>query len=157
MLCTARSISSRNRASSISFTKRPLPPMAAKGTSRILSPEVLMVRRVTDRSGATACRLAWTHSACQRASLLPRVPITSDERLVVVRAIMSACVPALPSRLTGPVRDRDLGMELATSLPESGLQAVSQVPRSGMLPAGAVRRPSCLGNMRPRAGSSAVP
>ena len=51
MECTARSARPSSSASSISLTKSPLPPTLAKGTSRILSPLVLMGSRSTVRSG----------------------------------------------------------------------------------------------------------
>ena len=47
MLCTAISILPSKSASSISLTKRPLPPTLASGTSRILSPLVLMISSAT--------------------------------------------------------------------------------------------------------------
>ncbi len=75
MLCTAMSISSRSMASSISFTKSPLPPTIARGTSRILSPVVLILVSVTVMPGYFFSSSDFTHSACQRASALARVPI----------------------------------------------------------------------------------
>src|SRR5512135_1349506 len=75
MLWTARSASPLRSASSISFTKSPLPPTCASGTSRILSPVVLILLRSTSRPGFILCSSDFTHSACQSASLLPRVPM----------------------------------------------------------------------------------
>src|SRR4030042_1110370 len=75
MLWTAISTSLRRIDSSISFTKSPLPPTCARGTSRIMSPVVFILMSLTSIPGSTIWISAFTHSACQRASLLPRVPI----------------------------------------------------------------------------------
>lgn len=42
--CTAMSMRPSSNASSISFVKRPFPPMSARGWLRILSPVVLMMQ-----------------------------------------------------------------------------------------------------------------
>ena len=76
MLCTARSASPLSIASSISLTKRPLPPTCASGTSRILSPVVLILFSSTSNSGSIVSSCDFIHSACHRASLLWRVAIT---------------------------------------------------------------------------------
>src|SRR5512135_345461 len=75
MLCTAMSISFASMASSISLTNSPLPPTFASGTSRILSPVVLILVSVTASPGYFFSSSDFTHSACQSASALPRVPI----------------------------------------------------------------------------------
>src|SRR4030067_3616261 len=75
ILWTAISISLRRIDSSISFTKSPLPPTCARGTARIMSPVVFILMSLTSIPGSIIWISAFTHSACQRASLLPRVPI----------------------------------------------------------------------------------
>src|SRR3989454_1164147 len=93
MLCTARSISPRNKASSISLMNSPLPPMVASGVSRILSPVVLIRLSDTARAGSSSRRRAYTHSACQRASLLPRVPITTSRTACVTEGVSASLLP----------------------------------------------------------------
>src|SRR5208337_1014207 len=75
MLWTAISALPSRSASSISLTKRPLPPTFARGTSSILSPVVLILLSSISIPGASFSRPAFTHSACHKASALPRVPI----------------------------------------------------------------------------------
>ena len=75
MLWTAISIRPASSASSISFTNSPLPPTLARGTSRILSPLVLMIFRATRVPGWRVSSRALIQLACHRASLLPRVPM----------------------------------------------------------------------------------
>jgi len=75
MLCTARSIFSESRASSISLTKTPWPPMVRSDTSCIMSPLVLMTQISTSASGMAFFNLSATKFVCVNASLLPRVPI----------------------------------------------------------------------------------
>src|SRR3989337_1656826 len=69
------SISFLKRASSISFTTRPLPPTFASGPSSILSPVVFIFCIVTVMPACRASSSAFTCSACHTASLLPRLPI----------------------------------------------------------------------------------
>ena len=53
LLCTARSMSSRSNASSISFTKSRLPPTSDSGASCRRSPAVLMTMMRHDRPPAS--------------------------------------------------------------------------------------------------------
>ena len=72
--CTAISIVPASNASSSSFKKRPLPPIAVSGRSCILSPWVVIPTISTARSGSF-CSSCWrTFSAWARASGLLRVP-----------------------------------------------------------------------------------
>ncbi len=73
-LCTAKSASFLRRASSISFTKRPLPPTWASGTSRILSPLVVNFTRSTLTSGQCVSISFLTQLLCARANTLFLVP-----------------------------------------------------------------------------------
>src|SRR5208282_6194292 len=75
MLWTAISDRPSRSASSISLTKSPLPPTFARGTSSILSPVVLILLSSTCTPAESFSRPAFTHSACHKASALPRVPI----------------------------------------------------------------------------------
>src|SRR4030065_450131 len=72
---TAISTSFLKRASSISFVKSPLPPTLARGTSRILSPVVFILVRVTVIPGYLFSSSDFTQFACQRARALALVPI----------------------------------------------------------------------------------
>jgi len=74
-LWTARSMSLRRRASSISLTKTPLPPILTRATSCIMSPLVLMTTRLTPMPGWHFSILSFTQPAWARARALPRVPI----------------------------------------------------------------------------------
>src|SRR5216684_1168625 len=82
MLWTARSMRPSSRASSISFVKRPLPPIFASGTSRILSPVVLMGTRSTCKFGQRLSSSPLVQLACQRANALPRVPSLTVRRFI---------------------------------------------------------------------------
>ena len=81
LLWTARSISRRSSASSISFTKSRLPPASDRGRSTRLSPVVLMTTMRHGGPPASATRAA-TARACHSASWLPRVPSRSSMRHV---------------------------------------------------------------------------
>ena len=72
---TARWALPSRSASSISFTKSPLPPTLASGTSRILSPVVFILLSVTSSSGCLFSISLFTQFACQSASWLPLVPM----------------------------------------------------------------------------------
>src|SRR5213593_2186353 len=74
MLWTARSIRPSTSASSISFVKSPFPPIFARGTSRILSPVVLIGTSSTANSGQRCSSWLFVQFACQSARALPRVP-----------------------------------------------------------------------------------
>ena len=71
--CTATSMRPPCSASSISFVKKPLPSSSCSGRSTSASPRVLMTT-ISARTPSVPSR-SRTHSACQRASWLPRVPI----------------------------------------------------------------------------------
>src|SRR5208283_1627077 len=75
MLWTAKDASPLRIASSISFTKSPLPPTCERGTSNILSPVVLILLSSMSKAGFSFRSSDLTHSACHNASLLPLVPI----------------------------------------------------------------------------------
>lgn len=93
MECTAISMRPSSRASSISFVKRPLPPMSASGWFSTLSPVVLMmlISRAPSSlsSGKASCRSQvpcfnelllnnWhqSHDACKQMSLLHHTETT---------------------------------------------------------------------------------
>ena len=67
-LCTARSTRPSRRASSISCTKRPLPPTSARWAVARRSPEVRIGTTSTARRGHARRRPAATSSACRSAS-----------------------------------------------------------------------------------------
>ena len=75
MECTAKSARPSSNASSNSFTNKPLPPILAKGVSKILSPCVTKVTNSTLRSACIASKRARICSACHKASGLCRVAI----------------------------------------------------------------------------------
>ena len=105
MLWTARSTRRSSRASSISLTKRALPPTWASGTSRILSPVVLIVCSSTVRSGKAARSRSATWFACQSASCDPRVPMTRALWLMArwrdrPRLSARGSPPSVPGRVT---------------------------------------------------------
>ena len=77
-LCTAKSTSSRNNASSISLVNNPLPPISAKTRSRNLSPEVTIRFKTTFVSGESFLIWLLTHLDWVRARALALVPITMD-------------------------------------------------------------------------------
>ena len=86
-LCTARSMVRASRASSISFTKSPLPPDCESTASCSRSPSVLMV--TSSVGWPRASRSAATVRACQSASALPRVPIRRGS------VTLSPCPPSV--------------------------------------------------------------
>ena len=75
MLWTAAWTCFLRRASSISFTNSPFPPILLKGESKILSPVVLIFTSSTSTSVCLFSTFSLTHSLWARASLLPLVPI----------------------------------------------------------------------------------
>src|SRR5450759_5077727 len=95
---TARSTVPSTSSTSISLVNSPLPPTLASGTSRILSPVVLMILRHTGRPEISTTR-ALMYSDCHSASLLPRVPMVSFSRLAAKRLSRLVRVSAL--RLLG--------------------------------------------------------
>ncbi|MMZ66115.1 hypothetical protein D1872_285850 [compost metagenome] len=76
-LCTAICASPLSIASSSSLVKRPLPPIFAKGVSRMTSPFVFMIFNSTSRPECLSSRIDLMCSDCQSASLLPLVAIIS--------------------------------------------------------------------------------
>jgi len=70
---TARSMPPDNSVSSISLTNSPFPPTLASGTSRIMSPVVLILVISTFLPVLLSIS-NWMNSACHKASLLPRLP-----------------------------------------------------------------------------------
>ncbi len=72
---TAIWASPRRSASSISFTKSPLPPTSASGTSRIRSPRVMSSSSWTSRPGSSPTSREETWWACHLARALRRVAI----------------------------------------------------------------------------------
>ena len=92
-LCTARSMSPASSVSSISLTQTPLPPSSITGPVCLRSPSVTMICCSTTRGrGARRRSSAAMWSACQRASALPRVPMT-----IVLRAAHRCINPTLSS------------------------------------------------------------
>src|SRR5690606_7163802 len=73
--CTARSTRDSTRASSSSLRNSPLPPEAASGTSRVLSPWLTMPTSSTSIAGQWRRRRSATKRACHRARALRRVPM----------------------------------------------------------------------------------
>jgi len=80
-LCTAMSARPPRSASSISFTKRPLPPIFASDTSWIRSPVVLIVTNSTSTPSSDSMRAAIARD-CVSARSLPRVA----SRIVLIRS-----------------------------------------------------------------------
>src|SRR5450759_2083969 len=109
---TARSTVASTSSTSISLVNRPLPPTLASGTSRILSPVVLMILRHTGKP-VISSTFALMYSDCHSASLLPRVPMVSPWRLAAKRLSRLVRIRAL--RLLGH--------------PEQPLQAVRALRR----------------------------
>jgi len=105
-LWTARSMSPRRRASSISLTKTPLPPILTRATSCMMSPFVLMTVSATPMPGFRRSIRSFTQLAWARARALPRVPIL---KVPLIMPLLSPRPPrrggrgaAAPRRRPGP-------------------------------------------------------
>src|SRR5437588_9002651 len=79
-----------SNASSISFVKSPLPPIFARGTSRILSPVVLIGTSSTVSPDHRFSNSLLVQLACQSASALPRVPSLSLPSMAALNPSMGA-------------------------------------------------------------------
>ena len=131
LLCTARSISPRSSASSISLTNSRLPPTSDSGASCSRSPDVLMTTMRQGGPPAAAMRAA-TVFACHSASWLPRVPSRSSSSGLRARGQRSASRLAARERLDAALarRRRPVRVLAARSASPARLRPNSRVSAS---------------------------
>src|SRR5262245_52296626 len=110
LLWTARSISRRRSASSISFTNSRFPPTSERGASWRRSPLVLIVTIWHGRPPA-ASRRAATVRACHNASWLPRVPRRSSgmSEGSFARERLDLPIGAFPRAIAGVAQSEEPG------------------------------------------------
>src|SRR5690554_2897399 len=96
MECTARSARPSSMASSSSFTNRPLPPIFASGTSRILSPWVLILTSSTVMLSCSRSSSDLMNSACHSARALLRVAMRRVRLDMALTVVRGKCAPRLP-------------------------------------------------------------
>src|SRR2546425_517785 len=104
--CTATSMRPSSSASSISLVKKPFPSSSCSGRSTSASPRVLMITISARATPPLAPSRCCTHCACQRASSLPRVPISPRIAGRGIRQDRGRCAALLPSRRAAPARAR---------------------------------------------------